>query len=732
MDLLFMRKLSLLSMMVAIASHTAYAEDSTLALTDSNTTQLQTIKVVSADASATGLMPKFAGGLVASGGRLGIFGNQKNLNTPFNLTSYTNEYIQKQQARSVGDVLRADPSVRVGRGFGNFQENYYIRGFNLGSDDTAYNGLYSILPRQYIPTELFERVEVLKGASAFLNGSMPSSGGIGGAINLLPKRAGIEPLNRVTVGTDFNGGYIANDVSRRFGENQQFGVRINTAYNGGNTPVDQEKSKLGLAAIGLDYQGDQFRVSGDMGYSNNRLNATRPNVTLGAGVQSIPTAVDASSNYAQKWTYSNEEHVFGSYRAEYDFNDMTTAYAAYGFRHGTERNALGNYTLLNDNGSSNFYRFENARVDLVNTGEIGIRSHFSTGKVNHQLVLSASAFQLNSRNAYVMDFFNTRNSNIYTATQYSIPTLSNSPFQGGDLNTPKLTNRTQLRSLALGDNLSMLDDRLIVMLGLRYQEVKQDSYSYTQVKTSAYDESKVTPALGLTYKFTPQFSAYANYMESLAKGLSNSTGDTLKPFVAKQKEIGVKYENDLIGASMSVYHIDKQRAVTENGVFTDSGKYVHQGIELNTYGKITDTIKVLGGVSWISAKQKNTGSMLYDGKKEVGVPEFQANLGADWQLPIPQDISLNAQVVYTGTTHATLDNRLKVKPWTTLDLGAIYKTQIANVPTTLNFRVNNVLGKDYWSSVGLFDNINSASNSNYGYLVAGQPRTFMLSASFDF
>ncbi|MDQ8943552.1 MULTISPECIES: hypothetical protein [Acinetobacter] len=37
-----------------------------------------------------------------------------------------------------------------------------------------------------------------------------------------------------------------------------------------------------------------------------------------------------------------------------------------------------------------------------------------------------------------------------------------------------------------------------------------------------------------------------------------------------------------------------------------------------------------------------------------------------------------------------------------------------------------------WASVGLYDNINSSSNTNNGYLVAGLPRTFMLSASFDF
>lgn len=36
---------------------------------------------------------------------------------------------------------------QVARGFGNFQESYFIRGFILGSDDVAYNGLYSLLPR---------------------------------------------------------------------------------------------------------------------------------------------------------------------------------------------------------------------------------------------------------------------------------------------------------------------------------------------------------------------------------------------------------------------------------------------------------------------------------------------------------------------------------------------------------------------------------------------------------
>src|SRR3954469_8644647 len=148
----------------------------------------------SADASAQGLPRAYAGGQVARGGRLGLLGNVDIMDTPFNTTNYTHALIQDQQARSVADVVQNDPSVRVARGFGNYQELYVIRGFAVNSDDLAYNGLYGLLPRQFVASEFLERVEVFRGASSFLNGAAPGGGGIGGAINLLPKRAANQPL----------------------------------------------------------------------------------------------------------------------------------------------------------------------------------------------------------------------------------------------------------------------------------------------------------------------------------------------------------------------------------------------------------------------------------------------------------------------------------------------------------------------------------------------------------
>src|SRR5690606_20268739 len=96
-------------------------------------------------------------------------------------------------------------------------------------------------PRQLIAPELFESVQVLNGASAFLNGAAPGGSSLGGSVNLLLKRAGDEPLTRATLGFTADahlGGSF--DVARRFGADGQWGLRINGAYRDGEVAIDRE------------------------------------------------------------------------------------------------------------------------------------------------------------------------------------------------------------------------------------------------------------------------------------------------------------------------------------------------------------------------------------------------------------------------------------------------------------------------------------------------------------
>ena len=108
------------------------------------------------------LPPAYPGGQVSRGGRTGFLGDKDFLDNPFNVQSYTQELIQNQQARTIGDVIQNDPSVRLIKSFGTYADAFFIRGFPVNNDDVAYGGMYGILPRQLIPAEIIERVEVLQ------------------------------------------------------------------------------------------------------------------------------------------------------------------------------------------------------------------------------------------------------------------------------------------------------------------------------------------------------------------------------------------------------------------------------------------------------------------------------------------------------------------------------------------------------------------------------------------
>src|SRR5699024_302689 len=90
-----------------------------------------------------------------------------------------------------------------------------------------------------------------------------------------------DPLRQLTLGYgQGDQGKVAVDVSDRFGTEDAFGVRFNAAYQDGDSAIDDESSTLGLAALGLDYKGEQYRLSADLGWQDNKLKETRPSVNL--------------------------------------------------------------------------------------------------------------------------------------------------------------------------------------------------------------------------------------------------------------------------------------------------------------------------------------------------------------------------------------------------------------------------------------------------------------------
>ncbi len=688
----------------------------------------------SADASLEGLPPAYAGGQVARGGRVGFLGNKDFLDTPFNSIAYTEQLIKDQQAKGVGDVLLNDPTIRVTRGYGNYQESYMIRGFITNSDDLAYNGLYGLLPRQYVAAEMLERVEVFRGASAFLNGATPGGNAIGGTINLLPKRASSEPTTQVTAGVESGGQtYVAADIGRRFGPDDRLGLRLNAVRRAGGTAIDNENRELNMATIGVDYRGNSFRLSADLGLQEYNLTSTRPSVRIAtAPAGYVPSVPSASSNYGQKWFYSNERDLFGTVRGEWDLAQDVTSWFALGMRQGTENNSLATPNVNATNGNFTSNRFDNSREDYVWTGEVGIRGKFATGGVKHSVSASASSYWQDSRNAYAMSTNVATTGNLYSPSSSAQPALN---FFGGSLASPETTTKTQLSSIALADTLSVLDERLQLTLGGRYQRLKTIGYDYnTHLQNNYYNNGTVTPVAGIVFKLTKEVSLYGNYIEGLQPGtkVSDTTatnfGALLAPYKSKQKEVGVKYDAGKIGLTVALFSIEKPNVITvgptANPTYTTSGKQENQGVEIGAFGEPVRGLHLLAGLTLLDAKQKRTQNGTYDGKNAIGSAKTMANVGADWDIPGVQGLAVSGRVIYTSKQYVDSANTQGIPAWTRLDVGARYVTDIGGKAVTLRGGIQNLTNRSYWESAG--------GSSALGYLVQNAPRTFITSASIDF
>lgn len=674
-----------------------------------------------------GLPAPHAGGQVARGGRLGMLGNVDVMDTPFNITNYTSQLIEDQQAETVLDVLKNEPSVRQTAPAGNPAEaSFKIRGFGLSSGSVTFDGLHGMSAANGdISTEFAERVEVLKGPSALLYGMSPS-GAVGGAINLVPKRAGDAPLTRLTLGLESKTLWKAQvDTGRRFGANNEWGLRFNGRYKDGDKHVDDAKNGGDLGALALDYRGERSRLTLDAYrmQEKQRGGGTVGIFRLNSGLTSLPAAPDTRTNMYPGAPESKETTEAVILGGEVDFNDRWTGYAKLGVQrnrfdgpvNGWLLNVLanGDATMRTDNGSS-FARTKSA--------ETGLRGRFQTGVVSHSVALSASYLNRDYGGASVFSSSN-RLSNIYRPVALDWPVAP-----AGDPKTSEITHS----GIALADTLGFMDDRVLLTLGVRRQNVKATNFDDTTgAVTSRYDASAWTPMAGLVVKPTEHLSLYANSIQGLSQGTTVgqtylNAGEVFPPYKTKQMEVGAKLQTGSFTNTISLFQIARPSTLADDSTtplptLRLNGEQRNRGIEWTIFGELTRGLRMLGGVTYLQATLAKTQGGLQDGNRAAGTPPWAANLGLDWDVPGLPGLGVNGRVNYTSAQYVNNANTFKLSSWATLDLGARYATRLGGKPVVFRANVDNVFDKNYWASVW---------NNNAVNL--GAPRTFRVSASIDF
>ncbi|RMS79416.1 TonB-dependent receptor [Pseudomonas savastanoi] len=682
--------------------------------------QLAPTSIVGDSGSTDG--QEYAGGQVARKGSQGMLGSRDFMETPFSMTTYTKDAVKNQQARTLGDLIASDPSVRATNPAGGRYEQFTIRGFSLFNSDVSYNGLYGILPTYTIDMEMAERVDILKGPSQLINGISPR-GSVGGGINVVPKRATDKPITELTTSYASKGqAGAAVDVARRFGEDDKFGIRFNGVKQSGDTEWDHQSVDRDMAVLGLDFRGDRLRLSTDIGHTERDTDAPQERVQVGANAK-VPNANDVRDNYAQSWSKARTKDTFGAVNAEYDLSDSVMLYGGVGARksnHDFLRHAV---SVTNDAGDFSVQPRDFTRDENVRTATAGARSWFNTGPVSHEVNLAASYFYMDFENGGAR--YAAAPSNLYNPVD--TPTPSN-PTRADS----KVYTENRFSGVALTDTLGFFDDRLLLTLGARWQRVKVDDWTDNVKGDTSYDEEKVSPSGGILYKVTDDFSVYANYMEGLSQGkIAPSTSvnedQIFPPFVSRQIEVGAKYDLGSYAFTASVFRI-KQPAYetnTTSRVFGPNGKRRNDGVELTMFGEPLKGFRLLGGVMYIDSELTNTVNGTFDGNRAPATPEYNVNLGAEWDVPSVKGLTLTGRGIYTSSQYLDQANSKSIDSSERFDVGARYAFKVDQKDITLRANVENVMNKYYWSSAG-------ASDDSEPGLTLSTPRTYLLSATIGF
>jgi iron complex outermembrane receptor protein len=694
------------------------AQDAAAGATGDTQAQSTVLPTVSIKAAALpGELPAaYAGGQLATGGSIGVLGTGKVMDQPFSTTNYTEQAMRDVQARTIADIVINNASVRTEQSSGGFGDVFQIRGFAVQATDVALNGLYGMVSASRMPVNLLERVEVLQGPGSLMYGMGPS-GSIGGAINIVTKRADDEPLTRLTALYQSKSQFgVQADVGRRFGDEGQWGIRVNGMYADGQTGIAHGNQSQGNGAVALDYRGTKLRWSFDAYNVSENTDEFRPQIGLDTAT-SVPAAPSGYTNFYPGTKLKLRDSAVTT-RLEYDIDPHFTLYAAAGEHYGTSDQNFPYAFGMTSAGDFSVYNGYYDAYNRTKTLDVGVRSHFDTFGIHHTLV--AGLTTLNEEQGYFYALSDTSvASNLYNPTPLPVMTVNR--------DEPQRFNHTRLNSQQLIDTMSLFNDRLLLTGGLRRQTIGADNYDPTSgAQTSSYSEQAITPVAGIVVKPLSNVAVYGNFTSGLSDGGTApagtaNAGQAFAPYKSNQYEAGVKADWGRVMTTVSVFQISQPNGVTDvaSNIYSYDGRSRVRGLELSAYGEVVRHLRLMASATFYDAKLQGTAGGATDGNEPVGIPHYALNLGADYDLPWVQGLAVNGRMIHTGAQYYDAANSLRLPAWTRYDVGVRYSTKVASKDVVLRANIENLFGSRYWVQQG-------------SYLMTAAPRTVLLSAQIDF
>lgn len=677
------------------------------------------------------------GGYISQGARLGFLGETNILKTPFTQFSFTEKAIQDygDPSQPINSVAANIPSVKTSGC--TMYNDFSIRGQNLNGYQMYLNEIPDMFKQANTPINFAERIEVTSGPNKGITGTAANESA-GGVVNIVSKRANGDYAKVTTLFSGHSSFGQLIDVSRRFGKNNEWGLRINAQNLNGETAIEDERLTNRDITLNIDHKTRNSYTNLFMGYFySKQKNGQRWFGFSGSDFQTA-SAVLRAPDTAKNLSFHGQEFEYDDWAITLNHEQKFAKNWKMFLNAGYNRYDLFNnvnsksskYFVINKNGDFRALNWVQNFPITSYYGQIGVQGVEHTGPVKHTLVAAIDKSWYNTyRNLNTTDQANqqffTPNGNLYTGVPFGPYTN----YNADKVRWGTLGSTSRKWSWSLNDNIEY--KKLNILLGYFYNHSRTNTYNKTGGITQSVHSQAGSPTYGIVYSPTDKLSFYASHsesfnMETVVSNKYKNVGEILPAAKTKQNEIGVKYLNRDLLTSLSLFDIKKAGNidVTEGGDLyqRQDGEDEYEGIEVAFNGKLAPKWNLMGGLMYLDAKHHKTTKTILENQRISGASRWNGVLALEYEAD--DRYSFFGRILYNGSAmiwNSETTNQLDVPPYTTLDLGVKYKTTWNKIPVQFNLTCYNVLGKDYW-----------IPKSGVDTVILGNPRTLALSAQFTF
>ena len=650
---------------------------------------------------------------------------------PQSVTIVSEQRMEDQQLQTLGEVM--DSTMGISKSTTDSdRSNYYSRGFEI--DNYMVDGIPTYFESRWnlgdsqSDMALFERVEVVRGATGLMTGT----GNPSAAINMVRKHATSREFkgNLSAEYGSWNKQRYVMDMQSPLTEDGNLRARIVAGYQDSDSWLDNYNQKRTFFSGILDADL-ATSTSLSAGYEYQRIDIN--NQTWGGlprwNTDGSVRHYDRAHSTSPDWAYNDKEFnkVFFTLKQRFADNWQATLNATHteakfdskamyldayvnkstGMLEGPYVNYGPDYGYIGGTGWNSGKRKVDA-VDLFADGGYELLGRQHTMMIGGSFSRQTNRYTNSWANVYPEEF-----GSFYDYNGYFPETNWGSQSLAQD-------DTTNMKSLYAATRISLADP-LHLILGARYTNWSIETLTY------GMEKNHTTPYAGLVYDINDNWSAYASYTSIFQpQNYRDSSGKYLDPITGNNYEAGLKSDwmNSRLTTTLSVFRIEQDNLGQSTGrtiqgstdtAYESVAGTVSKGVEFEINGALTDNWQMTFGATRYVAEDNDgkavnpqlprTTVKLFTSYRLPAMPELTVGGGVNWQ---------NSVYTYQDTPYGTW--RASQGSYALVDLFTRYQV-------TKNFslqgNVNNLFDKTYDTNIE-------------GEIVYGEPRNVSLTASYQF